>query len=199
MRSVQSDWKEKKKKTDFKITYCCLITLWITRHTHAKRKWVKSSCARLRHEEFQGQWCSRKILLAPAIEKWNHAISKHHHKAKERLTPPKSVRWGRGPFRKKVRPSIQAWSRQASQAAPARDQGTLATTSSCHHKQSCPWVTTNLDVGCRLWIQSTRDFMHWVPLRWGMRNIYCTEKKQTLCCFPMQCLYFNDVVRNQTE
>lgn len=88
--------RKKKTTTDFKITYCCLITLWITRHTHAKRRWVRSSCARLRDGEFQGQWFSRKILLAPPIEKWNRAISEHHHKAKERWTPPKSGRWGRG-------------------------------------------------------------------------------------------------------
>lgn len=126
MRSVRSDWKEKKKQPDFKITYCCLITLWITRHTHAKRKWVKSSCARLRDEEFQGQWCSRKILLAPAIEKWNHAISKHHHKAKERLTPPKSGRWGRGTLQEEGQtqhPGVEQTSIPGSTSKGPRDLG----------------------------------------------------------------------------
>lgn len=47
---------------DFIIIYCYLKNFWIARHIRAKRRRVKSSSARLRDGEFEGQCCSRKIL-----------------------------------------------------------------------------------------------------------------------------------------
>lgn len=176
--SLSTQIEKKKKQPDFIITYCCLITLWIPRHTHAKRRWVKSSSARLRDGEFQGQWCSRKILLAPLIEKWNHAISEHHHKAKERWTPPNPGRWGRGTPQEEGQtqhPGMEQTSITGSTSkGPREPLGHHLRTSS---QAKLPLSDHNPDLGCRLWIQSTRDFIHWVPFRWGMHNIYCTEKK----------------------
>ena len=85
VHSLYTQIKKNPTYTAFRIMYCCLITLWLVRHIHAKRRWVKSSSGRLRDGEFQSQWHSRKILPALLFTPWKK-ISCHLR------APPSSYR-----------------------------------------------------------------------------------------------------------
>jgi len=63
-----------------------------------------------------GKFFQRCCLL---LEKRYHAISEHHHQAIERWTSAKHDRQGQGTPQDEGQ-SVQAWSMQASQAAPAK-------------------------------------------------------------------------------
>lgn len=160
---------------EFIIIYCCLLAPWIARHTYAKRRWVKSSSARLRADKFQGQWRSPALLFTP----WK--MKSRHLRA-----PPYSSREVNSSKTQQARVRIpsggrsdRAWGCGAGGHPGQHQQGgrgsPSATASPQHHGWNWSWVTAELDLCWRPRIQSSGDFIPWASFRWGRRGIYHVE------------------------
>lgn len=166
-----------KTQTDpeFIIIYCCLITPWIARHTYAKRRWVKSSSARLRDDKFQGQWRSPALLFTPWKMKSIHLRAPPYsyrevNSSKTRRARVRNPSGGR---------SDRAWRCGAGEHPGQHQQGgrgsPSATASPQHHRWNWSWATAELDLCWRPRIQSSGDFIPWASFWWGRCRNFLTS------------------------